>query len=250
MIRSPRRSAGRSRAVLVALVAVGGVTLAGCGAGQQAQTAEQRPTIDGTNAQAGSLALRGIAIQYPEGGVHVQGSDARLRLVLVNEGRQPDALVEVRTDAAEDVTFAPAGQPGEGTAASPTPEPTATATPSATASGATASGSPSGTATASGEASASATGSPTTGAPTASPTEEATEEATSRVEIPPAALVSFRDTGAEITLVGLTRALRAAEVVPITFVFENAGEVTVDVSVAVPEEEVSLAPTVPHEGEA
>ena len=41
-----------------------------------------------------------------------------------------------------------------------------------------------------------------------------------------------------------------AQVVPVTFVFARAGEVTVNVAVAVPSEEVSPAPTVPAEGAA
>ena len=51
-------------------------------------------------------------------------------------------------------------------------------------------------------------------------------------------------------LTGLTRTLRPAQVVPVTFVFAQAGEVTVNVAVAVPTEEVSPAPTVPAEDAA
>lgn len=237
MIRSPRRRAGRSRVALVALVAAGGVALAGCGAGQQAQTAEQRPTVDGTNAQAGDMALRNIAIEYPDGGRYEQGSDARLRMVLVNEGMQPDALVEVRTDAAERVVFRAAGEAGtvEGTASptpEPTPTPTATATPTAT---------PGGTPT------GPATASPGSATPTESPTPS--EAPTTRMEIPAEGRVAFGDDGPAVILTGLTRPLRSAEVVPITFVFERAGSVTVDVAVGVPEEEIAPAPTVERGGE-
>ncbi len=234
MIRSPRRRAGRSRVVLASLVAAGGVLLAGCGAGQQAQTAEQRPTIDGTNAEAGAdIALRDIAIEYPLRGRYPQGADARLRMVVVNEGLESDALVEVRTDAAERVVFAPAGAAGEaGTAertASPTPEPTPTPTPS-------------------GSATPSASGTPSeSAAPSESPTPS--EPPTTRIEIPANGLVSFRGDGPAVILTGLTRALRPSEVVPITFVFERGGAVTVDVAVAVPEREISPAPTVPVGGE-
>ena len=84
MIRSPRRSAGRSRVVLAALGAIGGMLLVGCQTGQQAQTAGQRPTIDGTNAQAGSIALRDITLAYPENGVYEAGGEARLDMIVVN----------------------------------------------------------------------------------------------------------------------------------------------------------------------
>ena len=101
MIRSTRRSAGRSRAVVAALLAAGATVLAGCQAGQQAQTAEQIPTIDGNYAQVGSLALRDVTIEYPETGSWPQGSNARLQLTVVNEGRRRDRLVEVRSVVAD-----------------------------------------------------------------------------------------------------------------------------------------------------
>lgn len=236
MIRSSRRSAGRSRAVLAALVATGATVLAGCQAGQQAQTSEQIPTIDGNYAQVGSLALRDVTIEYPERGSWPQGSDARLRLIVVNEGRDADRLVEVRSDVADRVTFGLAG--GE-TEASPSATATATPTPSGSPSASEspdASGSPS--ATTSATATATATAAPTP-----------TEEAETSITIPAAGLIALRDDGPEILLSGLTRVLRPAQVVPVTFVFEQAGEVTVEVAVATPTEEVSLAPTVPVEEE-
>src|SRR5215204_7307462 len=75
-----------------------------------------------------------------------------------------------------------------------------------------------------------------------------TEGSEVTIPIPGAAFVSFRDDGPEILLTGLRRVLRPAQVVPITFVFAEAGEVTVNVAVAVPTEEISPAPTVPAEG--
>jgi copper(I)-binding protein len=244
VIRTSRRTAGRSRAAAAALVAAGVTVLAGCQAGQYAQTSEQIPTIDGTFAQVGSLALRNVTIEYPETGSWPQGSDARLQLVIVNEGRDADTLVEVRTDAAERVTLAtePAASPTASAPAATTAAPTssAAATPSGTPTG-SASGSPSesGSATASSSATASATPEPTP-----------TEAAETTIPIPGPGLVALRDGGPEILLSGLTRTLRPAQVVPVTFVFAQAGEVTVNVAVAVPTEEVSPAPTVPVGSEA
>jgi copper(I)-binding protein len=220
VIRSPRRRAGRSRVVLVGLGAVGGLLLVGCGAGQQSQTAEQQPTIDGQNAQVGSIALRDIALAYPESGGYEEGSSAPLDMIVVNEGEQPDALVEVRTDVAERVTFVISGA-GE----SPEVPATGTATPTP---------SPSETGTAS-----------PTGSATPSPSATPGESTISRIPIPAASLVAFRDGGPAVILEGLTRELRPADVVTITFVFERAGSVTTDVAVAVPEEEIEPAPTVP-----
>ena len=249
MIRSSRRSAGRSWALVAALVAAGVTVLAGCLTWQLAQTSEEIPTIDGSHAQVGSLALRDVTIEYPERGSWAQGSDARLQLIVVNEGRAADRLVEVRTDAADRVTLSTGESgvgPGEGSA-SPTAEPSETPTPTGTAS-ATPSASPSGTSP-SGTASASPDES---GSPTATPTPEPTptEEAETSIPIPAAGVVELRGDGPEILLTGLTQLLRPAQVVPVTFVFAEAGEVTVQVAVAVPLEEIAPAPTVPADPEA
>lgn len=248
MIRTSRRTAGRSRAAVAALAAAGVTMLAGCHAGQQAQTASEIPTIDGTFAQVGSLALRDVKIEYPETGSWAQGSDARLQLLIVNEGRDADALVEVRTDAADRVTLAtrpaasPSAVPTKSASAAPTTSPTGS--PSG-------SGSGSASASASASVSASASGSPEkSSSPSMTPTPTPTEEPETSIPIPAASLVALRDDGPEILLTGLTRMLRPAQVVPITFVFQEAGEVTVNVAVAVPTEEVSPAPTVPVQDEA
>jgi copper(I)-binding protein len=241
VIRTPRRSAGRSRVVLAAVVAAGGVLLAGCGAGQQAQTSEEIPTIDGNYAQAGSLALRDITLAYPTGGVYRRGAAGRLDFVVVNESPQSDALVEVRTDAAERATFAATGAAEAGDAAATSSAPTGSASPSASGSA---------TPSASGSATPSGSGTPSEGAtPSASPTPaEPSPSPPSRIDIPGNSLVAFRDAGPAVTLEGLTRPLRPAEVVSVTFVFERGGSVTVPVAVAVPEGEVEPAPTVPAEG--
>lgn len=239
MIRSSRRSAGRSRAVVAALIAVGVSLLAGCQTGQQAATAEQRPTIDGNSAQVGPLGLRDVTIEYPDRGSWAQGSDARLQLIVVNQSREPDRLVEVRTDVADEVTLGAEGSGASG--ASPTAEPAGTGTPTETAS-ATPSPSPSGTASAS----------PDESTPTATPAPEPTptEEAETGIPIPAVGVLNLRDDGPEILLTGLTRMLWPAQVVPVTFVFAEAGEVTVPVAVAVPTEEIAPAPTVPADPEA
>jgi copper(I)-binding protein len=223
---------------VAALVAAGVTVLAGCQAGQQAQTAEQIPTIDGNYAQVGSLALRDVTIEYPETGSWPQGSDARLQLVIVNEGREADSLVEVRTDAADRVTLAAA--PSSSTSPGPTGTASGSAAPSESAA-------PSGSAAPSESSSASPSES---GSPAATPEPSPTEATEASIPIPANGLVALRDDGPEIMLIGLTRTLRPAQVVPVTFVFAQAGEVTVNVAVAVPTEEVSPAPTVPVESAA
>lgn len=103
----PRRRSGGS-GVLLALAMVS-LLLAGCSAGQQAQTATEQPTNDEASANVGSLSLLDIAIAYPSGGSYARGDDARLDMVITNNDVvTPDALVKVRTDAAAGVTISPA----------------------------------------------------------------------------------------------------------------------------------------------
>lgn len=243
MIRPPiepsRRSRGRraSRAV----VAAAGLTmaLAACNAGQEAQTAYQRPGVDGANAQVGALALRNVRLSYPEGGLYERGGTARLEFVAANEGDERVTLVEVRTDAASRVTIsAEGGAPAEGTAS---------ATPSESASASTTpSGTPSGSASATGSATPSVTTSVT-----ATPSPTATTPASARIDVPANGLVSFRGDGPAVTLADLTEELRPAQIVRITFVVEPGNETTLDVPVGVSLTEVEPPPTIdinPPEG--
>jgi len=239
-IEPSRRSRGRrvSRAVLAAA----GLTLAlaACNAGQEAQTAYQKPGVDGANAQVGALALRDVKLSYPEGGLYERGGTARLEFVAVNESDERVTLVEVRTDAASRVTIsAEGGTPAEGTA-SATPSESESASASATPSG-----------TPSGSASATGSTPSVTASVTATPSPTATTPASARIEVPANGLVSFRGDGPAVTLAGLTEELRAAQIVRITFVVEPGDEVTLDVPVGVSLTEVEPPPTIdihPPEG--
>ena len=250
MIRTSRRTAGRSRVAVAALAAAGATLLAGCHAGQQAQTAEQIPTIDGNYAQVGDLALRDVKIEYPETGSWRQGGDARVEMVVVNQARASDALVSVRSEVADGAELSPAAGGATPSAGASEPSGSPTGTDSATGT-ATPSESPSETASPSGSGSPSESPSGSESAsPSASPSPTPTEETPASITIPGVSLVSFKGEGPEIVLTGLTRLLRPGQVVPVTFVFQEAGEVTVNVAVAIPIEEIEPAPTVPAEGEA
>jgi len=261
VIRSSRRGTGAPRGSRALLAAAGlAVALAACSAGQEAQTAFISPNVEGANGDVDDIALRNITIAYPDGGRYAQGADARLQFVLVNSGDRDDALVEVRTDAAERVTLGTGQQAGGSATASPatgsaTPSPTGSATPSATGTPSPAgTPTPSPTGTPSGSAPPTASGSAGPGSPSgsasASPTPSAAEpsEAAGRIEVPAGSYVACRDSGPVVTLVGLTGPLLPAEVVQITFVFENAGEITINVPVAVPLTEVSPPPTIDIQG--
>ena len=224
-----------SRSVLAGLVVVAGLALAGCGAGQVAQTALSKPTVDGQMAQLGPLAIRDAALEYPAGGVYERGSDARLRMVIVNSGIRPDALVSASSPVATDVTISEGGSAGA--TGSATPESTASGSETASP-GATPTDTGSGTAT----PSPSASGSPTT-SPEATPTAAATAE-NARIQIPPNNYVSFREDGPRVMLTGLTQQLRPGQNLRVTLTFANAGSVTMTIAVGTPDAELPPAPTV------
>lgn len=224
-----------SRSVLAGLVVAGGLALSACASGQVAQTAQMRPTVDGQMAQVGSLAIRNIALDYPAGGVYERGSDARLRMVVVNGGVAPDSLVSVSSPVATDVTIS-AGGSAEATG-SATPEPTGSPSESASPT-ATPSDTASGTATPSASPGESASASPTS-SPTPSPTPE-----NAQIQIPPNSYVSFREDGPRIMLTGLTRQLRPGQNLVVTLTFQRAGSVTMTIAVGTPEAQLPPAPTV------
>jgi hypothetical protein len=91
-----RRVTRRVAAVLVA----GALTLtSACAAGQVAQTANQKPTIDGTEANVGDIGLRGLAIVAPTSNFYPVGSSARVRVVVVNSGEQGDRLTGISSSS-------------------------------------------------------------------------------------------------------------------------------------------------------
>jgi copper(I)-binding protein len=246
--RWTRSSAASSRSALAALAVVGAVALAGCAAGQQAQTAEQRPTVDGTNIELGALAIRDVALEYPEEGVYEKGSDARLRMVVVNEGDSGDALIEVRSDVAEKVTITAAGEDAAGptpTVTAPPPSPSQSSSETGLPNASSENPSPSVTGTGTAVPSSSASGTPSA-TPTPTPSAGAEPEA-ARIPIPTNGLVAFFDEGPTVLLSGLTEQLRPGQIISITLVFQGAGEITTDVAVSTPREEIELAPTVPGE---
>lgn len=94
----PRAVGGVARPTLAAAVLA--LVLAACGAGQQAQTYTERPTVDGTNVLAHEIALRNVYLQGPaDGETLTAGATVRGSMTLVNQGSQPDRLVSVTSGA-------------------------------------------------------------------------------------------------------------------------------------------------------
>src|SRR4051812_21171629 len=71
------------------------VALSACSAGQVTQTASQERDKTGAQASVGDIAIRAAQLAYPRGGAYQSGDDAELRLAIVNNGAEADALVGV-----------------------------------------------------------------------------------------------------------------------------------------------------------
>lgn len=101
MSRTPLLRPTRAAAVAGAMTVT--LALAGCGAGQVAQTSSQVASVGGANVQAGGIAVRNAAIAFPAGGeagVYPVGGTAPLRLTVVNESDVADRLVSLSSPVA------------------------------------------------------------------------------------------------------------------------------------------------------
>ncbi len=102
--RSPGRTLRPAAAVAGALVAAM-LTVSGCAAGQQSQTAQQVAAIDGANSTAGHLGLRNVVLATPDGTRYAKGSDARVLLFISNGGLDADTLASVSSPIATSVAL-------------------------------------------------------------------------------------------------------------------------------------------------
>ncbi len=198
----PRRGSLRMRLALAVLGRTAALVLSGCGAGQMAATRQQgAQAIDGSNGGVGPMLVRNVVLSYPENGTNFypEGADAPLELVIVNEGNQPDTLVSVSTPAAREVLIQGNTQIPSGTAFTvikvdePHTSPILPVPPLPL---------------------------PRPQQPSA----PAAPEADSSIRL------GFGEL--RIVLIDLIRPIRAGESVPVTFLFRNAGEVTVPVPIA------------------
>jgi periplasmic copper chaperone A len=89
------------RTSLTAWTAVGLLVLAGCDAGQEAETAQETPDVAGVDGTVGEVSLDDVFLDA-EDTVEAGGS-VPLRGVLTNDAEQADRLVGVSTPAAESV---------------------------------------------------------------------------------------------------------------------------------------------------
>jgi hypothetical protein len=88
----------RRAGLTVTLIGAALVTSA-CANGQEAQTAQEKPTLDGTNTTAGNMVLRGLVIESPPTGKYSSGDDPLLRVVIVNKSGSADTLTGISGSA-------------------------------------------------------------------------------------------------------------------------------------------------------
>lgn len=87
----------RFRAAFRTVSAAVGVAVlsAACAAGQHAATADEKPTLDGTQGQVGKMQLEGVAFRTPSGTSYAAGSSVPLKAYIVNNAQTADKLVRV-----------------------------------------------------------------------------------------------------------------------------------------------------------
>lgn len=197
------------------------IALAGCSAGQTAQTRTEVAAVSGGSGDVQTIAVRNAMFTFPTGrSSYPAGASVPLSAVLINSGSQGDRLVRVSSTYATSAQISgDTNLPGRTSLIAtgvlpPSLRPVASAQPT------------------SGSAEP-----PTTGqsAPPGSPTTTATSALTSGPVVPsmPAGPVTgpSGEPTLTITLTGLKQLMTPGVTIPVTFVFERAGAVTVQVPI-------------------
>jgi copper(I)-binding protein len=217
-VSRPESRTARTRPTRVAAIVgamIGAVALAGCGAGQISQTADQVAAVNGANATAGSIAVRNALVEFDTAAtgaaIYPVGGSAPLQMSIVNTGAQPDRLLSASSPVASSVEIVgDAAVPGgqtlvvEGAPAQPAAAPTAAAT---------------------GTAAPTPTQAPAGPSPTAAASPTATAPTTEADGTPTASVV----------LTGLRQDLQVGPTYPVVLTFERAGSVQVSVPVGNPD---------------
>ena len=168
------------RAATLGVLLLSPIALSACSAGQVTQTASQDRDKVGAMAEVGDITLRAVEFAYPRGGIYEDGDDAELRMAIINDSEEADALVDISGEGFGDVEIDDDTAPGSGSPGS-----------------------------------------------------------TSEIEIPANGSVFVDGEDLSISLTDLDESLTTGQSLELTFTFENAGEVTLPVTVATPDEEVS-----------
>ncbi len=189
----------RRSALAVVAGAGAAALLAGCGAGQIAETAKIKPAVQGVNANStdGTIALRDLSIAFrgDSNRTYNAGDNASLVVRIANSGDSSDTLTSVSTGAADSVVYI-----DNNTSSSPSPTSKASKTPSAT------------------------------------PSEQPPGKSQFRLTVAAKRFMPLLpDQGQYLQLVKLKAGLQPGQSVPMVFHFQKAGSISVNVPVASPE---------------
>ncbi|WP_258946999.1 hypothetical protein [Lentzea californiensis] len=235
-----------------ALAAGLGLVAVGCSAGQVTQTDTQVAAVDGASGNAGPIAVRNAMLAFPaDGNRYKDGEDAPLTFVIANTGSTPDKLLSIKSEASEaeaevvgskdlpaqyalraeyDASKAPAktSAPSSSAASSSSVVPTSGVPSSNAGTPSSNAGTPS--------SGVSSTGAPSSGAPSSGASSSSAASSTGRPSNSSAAPTAV-DPDLEVlqircTLKKLNREVVAAQTVKITFLFEKAGSLTLEVPMA------------------
>jgi copper(I)-binding protein len=246
------------RFIVTAALAAGlGLVAVGCSAGQVTQTDTQVAAVDGASGNAGPIAVRNAMLAFPaDGNRYKDGEDVPLTFVIANTGSTPDKLLSIKTDASEaeaevvgskdlpaqyalraeyDASKAPAktSAPSSSAASSSSVVPTSGVPSSNAGTPSSNAGTPSSN---SGTPSSgvSSTGTPSSGAPSsgASSAASSTGRPSNSSAAPTAVDPDLEVLQIRCTLKKLNREVVAAQTIKITFLFEKAGSLTLEVPMA------------------
>lgn len=219
------------RAAAVGVLLIAPVALSACSAGQVNQTSAQSRDKVGATARIGNITLRQVELAFPSGGSYAAGSDAVLNAAIVNEGDASDTLVSITGDGFAGVTVT-------GTGAQAT-FPTGGAAAAATGTSAAP------TESATGTSGAEASGTETSGAATTTAAPLPSEGPSSDVgiKIPGNTVIYLGQNAPHVSLSDLSQSMNAAQAMKVTFTFQRAGAVTLEVLVASPSSPVPNSST-------
>lgn len=229
--------------VTAALAAGLGLVAVGCSAGQVTQTDTQVAAVDGASGNAGPIAVRNVMLAFPpDGNRYHEGDAVPMTFVIANTGETPDKLLSIKSDAAEGEAEVLGGKdipPRYALQAEydASKAPTKTSAPSSSAHASESSHAPS-----SSNAPSSSV-SPTSGAPSSSSVTPTSGSVSPSSSGRPSGSVSPTSSSAALpddlevlqircTLKKVNRDIVAAQTIKVTFLFEKAGTVTLEVPMA------------------
>ncbi|MFD1148567.1 copper chaperone PCu(A)C [Saccharothrix hoggarensis] len=261
MGRALKKSPAPRRLAVVAALATGlGMAAAGCSAGQVTQTDTQVAAVNGASGQVGDVAVRDAQFLFPAShGAYEAGEDVPITVLIANNGSGPDKLLAVTSEGSApaqitgDVELEAASsvlaeadheeggshgtttaKPSESASASASASPSLTTAPSAPVS-------TTGAATTTGSAPTTTTGSPT-GTTTPGGGTSISNPPTTGTKLPSS--VEPTEPGkVKIVLKGLKKPLRPGETIRVTFLFEKAGELTLELPIGATSEPRKDAPS-------